>query len=113
MTLEVESSILGILLLLLLEAAFLATLSAFSFPVMFLCADIQKKVIYRGDKEEVLSWLFLMISFAVPWFFIARVELKESVNLSLANIMVLKGGNIILGNLLIAIIRSVKFKLNT
>lgn len=70
-----ERSILGILML--VEASLAAT-SAFSFPGMFLWAGIHMKVTERGAREEALSCMFFIISFDVPWFCIARIELRES-----------------------------------
>jgi len=70
-----NNTIFGILLS---ADAFLAASSAFSFPGMFLCAGIQKKVIDRGDREEVLSWIWFIISLDDSWFFMDRIELRES-----------------------------------
>jgi len=45
---------------------------------MFLWAGIHMKDTERGAREEALSCMFFIISFVVPWFSIARIELKES-----------------------------------
>jgi len=63
---------------LLLVDASLAAASAFSFPGMFLWAGIQKKVIDNGYREEAFSWMCFIISLDDPRFFIARIELRES-----------------------------------
>jgi len=63
------------LFLFLSSDAFLAASSAFSFPGMFLCAGIQKKVIDRGNREAVLSRIWFIISSDDPWFFIVRIDL--------------------------------------
>jgi len=74
-SLKEERSILGILMLM---AASLAATSAFSFPGMFLWAGIHMKVTERGEREAALSCMIFIISFDVPWFCIARIELRES-----------------------------------
>jgi len=73
-----DNTIFGVLLSV---DAFLAALLAFSFPGMFLCAGIQKKVIDRWDREEVLSWIWFIISLDESRFFMAKIELRESVTI--------------------------------
>lgn len=76
MSLKDERSILGILMLVV---ASLAATSAFSFLGMFLWAlGIHMKVIERGARKEAVSCMFFIISFDVPWFCKARIELRES-----------------------------------
>jgi hypothetical protein len=69
--LKYEKSILGVLMLV---AASLAAISAFSFPGIFLCAGIHMKVTEQGIRKEALSCMFFIISFDVPWFCIAIIE---------------------------------------